>query len=115
MSPSDNAQPDSHWNPPGPIPSALREFGKFPNTHDWKPADLLLVSSVVPDAVTKQIINTQLRGGFGPDDARWQHAAVYLGDGYVMEATTHGVQYSPIYAYLGNTSIASSAAGKIGW
>ena len=92
---------DEQWSPSGPIPPELRKFGKYPNTQDWKPADLLLVSSVVPDAVTKQIISTQGRSGFSSDDARWQHAAVYLGDGYVMEATTHGVQYSPIYAYLG--------------
>lgn len=80
----------------------LREFAKYPNVQDWKPGDLLLVSSIVPDLAAKQIIEAQVRGGFIPDDARWQHAAVYLGDGYVIEATLHGVQYVPIFPYLGN-------------
>jgi hypothetical protein len=101
LAPADNVRPNTSWSPTRPVPNTLREFGKYPNIEEWKPADLLLVSSVVPDIVTKQIIETQRRGGFHPDDARWQHAAVYLGDGYVMEATTHGVRYSPIYPYLG--------------
>lgn len=101
LSPADNVRDDAFWHPPGPIPVHVREFGKYPNTNDWKPADLLLVSSVEPDAVTRQIIGTQTRGGFSADDARWQHAAVYLGDGFVMEATTHGVRYAPLYPYLG--------------
>ncbi len=71
------------------------------------------MSSVVPDAVTKQIINTQDRGGFSPDDARWQHAAVYLGHGYVMEATTHGVQYSPDLRLPREASFTSPAARGI--
>jgi len=44
------------------------------------------VSSIVPDVVTKQIIAAQQGGGFGADDARWQPAAVYLDDGFIMEA-----------------------------
>jgi hypothetical protein len=35
------------------------------------------------------------------DDAQWQHAAVYIGEGYVVEATLHGVRYAPIFPYLG--------------
>lgn len=60
------------------------------------------MSSLQPDAVTRQIIAAQTRGGFGAEDARWQHAAVYLGDGYVIEATLRGVRYAPIYPYLGS-------------
>jgi hypothetical protein len=26
---------------------------------------------------------------------------VYMGEGYVVEATLHGVRYAPIYPYLG--------------
>ena len=101
LSPGDDVRQDAYWIPSGPIPARLRAFGKYPNTEDWKPADLLLVSSVEPDVVTKQIVQAQKRGGFSEADARWQHAAVYLGDGYIMEATTHGVRYVPIYPYLG--------------
>jgi hypothetical protein len=99
--PSDNPIAGAEWRPTGPIPGSVREFGKFPNIEQWLPADLLLVSSIEPDAVTRQIINAQVRGGFSADDARWQHAAVYLGEGYVIEATLHGVRYAPIYPYLG--------------
>jgi hypothetical protein len=100
--PSDEPTPGVEWIPPGPIPTTLREFGKFPNIEHWLPADLLLVSSLTPDATTRQIINAQERGGYGSEDARWQHAAVYIGEGYVVEATLHGVRYAPIYAYLGS-------------
>ena len=99
--PSDNPVVGSEWRPTGPIPTALRQFDKFPNIEQWLPADLLLVSSVEPDRVTKQIIVTQERGGFSAEDAKWQHAAVYLGEGYAIEATLHGVRYAPIYPYIG--------------
>jgi hypothetical protein len=59
------------------------------------------VSSLEPDAISEQIIQAQMRGGFSAEDARWQHAAVYLGEGYVIEATLYGVRYAPIYPYLG--------------
>ena len=87
--------------PPGPIPKAFRDFGKFPNLDQWRPADLLLVASITPDAALRQIISAQARGGYAPEDARWQHAAVYIGEGYVVEATIRGVRYAPSYPYLG--------------
>jgi hypothetical protein len=100
--PSDEAVPGAIWIPPGPIPSRLRAFGKFPNVEQWLPGDLLLVSSLKPNLITRQTITAQERGGYGIDDARWQHAAVYVGEGYVTEASLHGVRYAPIYPYLGN-------------
>lgn len=93
--------PGATWIPPGPIPKTLRAFGKFPNLDQWRPADLLLVASLTPDAAVRQIVSAQARGGYAPEDARWQHAAVYIGEGYVVEATLHGVHYAPIYPYLG--------------
>lgn len=42
----------------------------------------------------------QLRGGYGPDDARWEHAAVYIGGGDICEATRNGVNIKPIFGYL---------------
>jgi hypothetical protein len=99
--PSTEPAPEVRWIPPGPIPKALRDFGKFPNVDQWRPADLLLVASIAPDAAVRQIVSAQARGGYAPEDARWQHAAVYIGEGYVVEATLHGVRYAPIYPYLG--------------
>jgi hypothetical protein len=81
LHPSAEAIPGATWIPPGPIPRALRAFGKFPNLDQWRPADLLLVASITPDAAVPQIVNAQARGGYAPEDARWQHAAVYIGEG----------------------------------
>jgi hypothetical protein len=56
---------------------------------------------MTPDAAARQIVSAQTRGGYAPEDAQWQHAAVYIGEGYVMEATLRRVRYAPIYPYLG--------------
>ena len=103
--PSTEPTPGATWIPPGPIPRTLRQFGKFPNLEQWRPADLLLVASITPDAAVQQIVSAQARGGYAPEDARWQHAAVYIGEGYVMEATLRRVRYAPIYPYLGGHSL----------
>ena len=75
--PSTEPVPGATWIPPGPIPKALRTFGKYPNADRWCPADLLLVASIIPDAAARQIVSAQARGGYAPEDARWQHPAVY--------------------------------------
>jgi hypothetical protein len=89
------------WTPTGPIPVAVRKFGYFPNISDWLPADLILVSPVQPDWIHRQITQAQIRGGYHPAHATWQHAAVYLGDGYLCEAGTSGVRYAPVSDYVG--------------
>jgi len=89
------------WIPPGPIPISIRTFGFFPNIDDWLPGDLMLVASAKPDWVHRQISKAQIRRGYHADDARWQHAAVYLGDGYLCEAGTSGVRYVPVFDYVG--------------
>lgn len=99
--PTDNIADGAEWSPSGPIPSSLRTFGKYPNVDEWLPGDLLLVFSTDPVFTTREIVATQERLGFSKEDARWQHAAVHLGDGYVMEATLPGIRYVPIYEYLG--------------
>jgi hypothetical protein len=92
------------WIPPGPIPQSLRQFGRFPDVSKWLPGDLLLFSAVHPGWIPQSIIRGQERGGYAPEDARWHHAAVYLGDGIsICEAVAKGVRYIPIYPYiLGN-------------
>ncbi len=99
--PSAEPIPGAAWIPPGPIPGALRAFGKYPNLDEWRPADLLLVASINLDSTARQIVSAQKRGGYAAEDSQWHHAAVYIGEGYVMEATLHGVRYAPIYPYLG--------------
>lgn len=92
------------WKPPGPIPPHLRQFGRFPDTSLWLPGDLLLFNAVHPGWIAQSIIQGQQRGGYAEEDARWHHAAVYLGDGIsICEAVACGVRHRPIYAYiLGN-------------
>jgi hypothetical protein len=89
------------WTPQGETSESLRTFGKFPNVDDWLPGDIVLVSSVHPDWVTKQIIKTQSRR-YDSHHARWQHAAIYMGNGFLAEATTRGVKYHSLHAYVGH-------------
>lgn len=89
------------WKPPGPIPQKLRRFGRFPNTSLWKPGDLLLFSAVRPSLASRAIVRTQTNGGFAEQDARWHHAAVYVGHNHICEAVLSGVRYGPIYPYVG--------------
>jgi hypothetical protein len=79
---------NGNWVPPGAIPASLREFGKYPNTSDWWPGDLLLTRDIEPDRVSRAITSAQVRGGYHQDDSDWTHAALYLGDGLnVCEAS----------------------------
>jgi len=91
----------SSWKPSEPLAIEIRRFGFYPNCGDWLPGDLLLVSEVIPDWIHRQITDAQVRAGYHADDARWQHAAIYMGDGRICEAGTHGVQYASIAKYVG--------------
>lgn len=95
-------KPIGSWQPSGPIPPYIRNFGYFPNIDDWLPGDLLLVSSVKPPWVSRQIIASQKRGGYVAEDARWHHAAIYLGEANVCEATGQGVHVAPLFGYVGD-------------
>jgi hypothetical protein len=101
-----DAQPSGMtWQPAGPLPIEVRRFGLFPNVDDWLPGDLVLVSHVQPDWIQRQIMEAQGRCGYAPDDAQWQHSAVYMGDAYVCEAGTSGVRYEKIANYVGSHKI----------
>lgn len=89
------------WHPPGPIPQRIRHFGRFPDTAPWKPGDLLLFCAVRPGLASRAIVRTQSNGGFADKDARWHHAAVYVGHNHLCEAVLSGVRYGPIYPYVG--------------
>ena len=67
----------------------------------WLPGDLLLFSALHPGWSARSIMRGQQRG-YAEEDARWHHAAVYLGDGIsICEATARGVRDTSIYGYLG--------------
>ncbi len=91
----------TNWRPVEQLPSKVREFALFPNIEDWLPGDLVLAAQVKPDWIHRQIAEAQLRSGFAAEDARWQHAAVYMGDGFLSEAGTSGVRYASISNYVG--------------
>lgn len=65
-----------------------RKFGYVPAIDQLLPGDLVLYSE--SDFVARLIDNWQRRAGFSNDDARWSHAAVYLDDGFVVEAIPKG-------------------------
>jgi hypothetical protein len=96
-----NVVAKSSWKPSGPIPAKVRKFDHFPNIDDWLPGDLLLISATRPPWISRQIISAQTRGGYSMDDARWHHAAMYIGDANICEATASGVSLVPIFDYVG--------------
>jgi hypothetical protein len=83
------------------LPPQVREFGFIPDTSPWLPGDLVLVSPVVWTWTTQPIFLAQKKGGFSDEHARWHHAAVYVGHNFLCEADTSGVNYVPIYRYVG--------------
>jgi hypothetical protein len=107
----DEAIADGKWTPRGAIPQHLRTFGKFPKTDSWWPGDLILTRETTPDRVSVAITTAQKKGGYAPLDARWTHAAVYLGDGQnICEATfssffSGSVVFNPLWNYCGSHAL----------
>ena len=101
LDPAAAAKPDCVWIPTGELSSKVRDFGKYPNVSDWLAGDVLLVASMQPDWVARAIVKVQSKQ-YGSAHGRWQHAAIYMGNGFVAEATTHGVMYSAIEKYIGD-------------
>lgn len=81
---------------PSTLPSAVRGFGFIPDFDAWLPGDLVLISKVAPNLVERQVVETQQRLGHAKPDAKWHHAAVYIGDRYLCEARPGGVRYHPV-------------------
>jgi hypothetical protein len=90
------------WKTRNPLPAPVRKFGRYPNTHDWKPGDLVLVSHVNP-RTSQKIIDVQAKGGFGSHHACWHHAAGYIGADVLCEASVRqGVRNVDVHTYVGN-------------
>jgi hypothetical protein len=100
LDPKSPAEAGRFWTPQGETSEVFRDFGKFPNIQDWLPGDVVLVGSIKPDWVTRRIVATQLKN-YDQAHAQWQHAAIYMGNGFLAEATTHGVKYTPLQHYVG--------------
>lgn len=70
------------------ISPEVRAFGKIVDTSQLRPGDLMLSQDLESDAISTLIRTVQTEGGYAAADARWTHAAMYLGDGEnVVEAT----------------------------
>jgi hypothetical protein len=74
------------------LPQQTRQFGKIVSTAPLLPGDLILAREVRPELISETIVQTQKQGGYHDHDARWTHAAMYLGDGAnIIEATFDSV------------------------
>ncbi len=104
LKPGDQPE-DKECSPPATIPLEVRNFGKLPNIEKWKPGDLILVSALKPDLIQKSIQEVQIKGGYSVEHAQWHHAAVYLGDYGLCEASRSGVNARKIYPYIGKYNI----------
>ena len=91
LHPQDSASRSVHAN--RALHLATRTFGKLINTDLLRIGDLLLTRETIPEDTTCGLItDVQAEGGYGEADAKWVHAAMYLGDGAnVVEATVNGL------------------------
>ena len=78
----------------------MRSFGRYLDTSALVPGDLILFHAKRPNIAQKAIIGAQRRGGYGNEDARWHHAAVYTGEDFVLEAVLSGVRHHPLFTYF---------------
>lgn len=97
------------WQPPTSLPEGVRKFGRFPDVNALLPGDLILTRALKCDYVSKRIHGAQKQGGQHWRDARWTHAAVYMGDKIrVIEANfdwfqwgQNGVKMAQLSDYVG--------------
>lgn len=97
------------WQPPTSLPLAVRQFGRFPDVNALLPGDLILTRSLKCDCISGRIHAAQVKGGQHWRDARWTHAAIYVGDRIrVIEANfdwvqrdQNGVKMAPLSDYVG--------------
>lgn len=90
------------WQAPPRIPPNVRAFGRFPDVDAWEPGDVILVSALKPQMLSRRIIRAQEQLGFAAEHARWHHAAIYAGNANICEAVVlRGVRQTPLYDYIG--------------
>ena len=86
-----------------PVPKAIADLNAIPDARAMRAGDLILVSSLDgdPNKTAAAIRKTQSTAGYSPIDARWYHAAVYLGfDFRICEATRKGVKTASLLDYV---------------
>ena len=100
LDPDDVGQPTAEQTAHTRLPPRVRKFGYLPDIRLWQPGDLLLFSAVRPDFLQRQIVVAQERVGCDGNDARWHHAAVYVGNYYLCESVPGGVRYRSITEFV---------------
>ncbi len=85
------------FHPKSPIPPALRAFGRYPNTDEWLPGDIILFSDTQPGLVSRMIQKVQADCGYAPAHAMWQHAAIYIGNEHLCEAVWPRIRVHPLF------------------
>ena len=96
LDPTDASSAKQLKSAPEPLPEHVREFGFIPDFKLWEPGDLLLFSAVEMNPAQRAIVNAQVDLGYAEEHARWHHAAVYIGERALCEATFRGVGYHGI-------------------
>jgi hypothetical protein len=87
--------------PSKPIPLSARDLGKLPDTRDLRPGDIVLFNRIDPRVTHRAIEKVQAAHGFAPEDARWHHAAIYVGRDSVCESTFSGVHFNTMLDRIG--------------
>jgi hypothetical protein len=90
------------WRPDRSLPRSVRHFGRYPNFDEWRPGSLLLFHVPEKTPLVSRLIIKAQEGAYYHQHARWHHAAVYVGGGFLCEAHVRGgVQYRPLDNYIG--------------
>jgi hypothetical protein len=85
---------------PVELPFRVRHFGYHPPLPSFESGDLLLFSPKAPSAASLLVIQDQKRY-FDESHARWTHAAVYMHDGKIIEATPrNGITFEFVHKYI---------------
>ena len=80
---------------PDELPPAVRKLGHICDLTQLWPGDLILVCPASRGLVKGLIQTVQETGGFAAEDARWHHAAVFLGTGFdIVEARARTLDVS---------------------
>lgn len=80
------------------LPHSARQFGLVPNVGHLLPGDLILMRDRNLRIGSRLIAHAQERAGFGGNDSRWTHAAIYLYDDFLVEAVPlRGIRARTLY------------------
>jgi hypothetical protein len=92
------------------LPATTRDYGFVPDLRVCKAGDLILFfslkSSLKSRLIDTAIVRTQIASGFGEEDARWTHVAVFLYQDFIVEADPwKGVITRSLYADIPDSAL----------